>query len=90
VAESAEAQSQRLIDAALVGIAGLAGLAAIGLAAARQHRALRDGLDPFSRQLGLRRRRPRPDLPEPDGVPVRPDRPLNLSGGAAAALEFDD
>ena len=24
------------------------------------------------------------------GVPVEPDRPRNLSGGAAAALEFDD
>ena len=24
------------------------------------------------------------------GVPVEPNRPLNLSGGAAEALEFDD
>jgi hypothetical protein len=24
------------------------------------------------------------------GVPVEPDRPRDLSGGAAAALEFDD
>jgi len=24
------------------------------------------------------------------GIPVDPNKPLNLSGGAAAALEFDD
>lgn len=40
-------------------------------------------------------RAPRNRPPGPQGgvdgapVPVRPDRPLNLSGGAAAALEFD-
>ncbi|HEV2043535.1 MAG TPA: hypothetical protein VGR05_02540 [Sphingomicrobium sp.] len=27
---------------------------------------------------------------EADGVPVDPNRPNSLSGGAAAALEFDD
>lgn len=31
-----------------------------------------------------------PDGAEGDPVPVRPDRPLDLSGGAAAALEFGD
>lgn len=36
-----------------------------------------------------RRRRRRKDLDD-GGVPVGPDKPKNLSGGAAAALEFDD
>jgi hypothetical protein len=27
---------------------------------------------------------------EPGGVPVEPNRPSTLSGGAAAALEFDE
>ncbi len=36
-----------------------------------------------------RRRRRRRDLDE-GGVPVDPNQPLNLSGGAAAELEFDD
>jgi hypothetical protein len=49
------------------------------------------------------RRRPRPPFDEPrrspkrksgehdeGGVPVEPNRPNTLSGGAAAALEFDD
>jgi hypothetical protein len=36
-----------------------------------------------------RRRRRRKDLDE-GGVPVEPNKPNNLSGGAAAALEFDD
>ena len=36
-----------------------------------------------------RRRRRRKDLDD-GGVPVEPNKPLNLSGGAAAALEFDD
>ena len=35
------------------------------------------------------RRRPEAD-PEAGGVPVSPDRPRNLSGGAAAALEFEN
>jgi hypothetical protein len=40
---------------------------------------------------GVRRRpRPRPrKRPEAGGVPVVPNRPNTLSGGAAAALEFD-
>lgn len=40
-----------------------------------------------------RRRRGGPDgrgLPGADPCPVTPDRPLDLSGGAAAALAFDD
>lgn len=53
-------------------------------------------MDP-SRSFGIRvsgwieaqkRRRRRKDLDE-GGVPVEPDKPKNLSGGAAAALEFD-
>ena len=36
-----------------------------------------------------RRRGRRKDLDE-GGVPVQPNKPMNLSGGAAAALEFDD
>ncbi len=35
----------------------------------------------------LRRGRKKPGG---EAVPVRPDRTLDLSGGAAAALEFDD
>lgn len=39
---------------------------------------------------GLRRPRPRAGGgPQGDPCPVKPDRPLTLSGGAAAALEFD-
>lgn len=37
-----------------------------------------------------RRGRDGRDLEGGEGVPVTPDRPNNLSGGAAAALEFDD
>ncbi len=36
-----------------------------------------------------RRRRRRKDLDD-GGVPVEPNKPKNLTGGAAAALEFDD
>jgi hypothetical protein len=39
---------------------------------------------PFKRP----RRKPG-DEPESGGVPAVPDRPKNLSGGAAAALEFE-
>lgn len=51
--------------------------------------ALRDGLRPGL--MGPKRRKPRPDkggLADP--LPVEPNRPNNLTGGAAAALEFDD
>jgi hypothetical protein len=41
---------------------------------------------PFLRRT---RRRRGPD-PDEGGVPVEPDRPSTLSGGAAAALEFDE
>ena len=34
-------------------------------------------------------RREKRDLDD-GGVPVKPHKPLNLSGGAAAALKFDD
>jgi len=45
---------------------------------------------PFEEPLrhGPKRRRDR-DLDD-GGVPVEPNRPRGLSGGAAAALEFDD
>lgn len=44
------------------------------------------------RQRFVRRLRgpKRPGGEAGEAVPVRPDRPLDLSGGAAAALEFDD
>ena len=38
--------------------------------------------------LGRTRRRRGPD-PDEGGAPVEPDRPSNLSGGAAAALDFE-
>ena len=38
----------------------------------------------------LRRGRKRPDGEAGETVPVEPNRPLDLSGGAAAALTFDD
>lgn len=37
----------------------------------------------------FKRRRPG-KTPEDGGVPVEPNRPNTLSGGAAAALEFDE
>ena len=54
-------------------------------------RGLWDRLVPehlWARQRGRRKRRDR-DKDE-GGVPVEPNKPKNLSGGAAAALEFDD
>lgn len=36
-----------------------------------------------------RNRKPGRGTPESDACPVVPNRPLNLSGGAAAPLEFD-
>ena len=39
--------------------------------------------------LRNRRKKRGPDL-EDGGVPVEPNRPKGLSGGAEAALEFDD
>lgn len=46
----------------------------------------------WARRLrGRMRRKPRKGFGlEGGGVPVEPDRPNTLSGGAAAALEFDD
>ena len=44
----------------------------------------------FLQRLAERiRHRRRPDGEAGESVPVAPDRPLDLSGGAAAALEFD-
>jgi hypothetical protein len=37
-----------------------------------------------------RRSRPKKPDPEEGGVPVEPNKPNTLSGGAAAELEFDD
>lgn len=49
------------------------------------------GLPRLPRHLGRngpkRRRDPKG---EAGGLPVRPDRPSGLSGGAAAAMDFDD
>lgn len=43
------------------------------------------------RMVGRLRRGPRrPGGEAGEGVPVEPNRPLDLSGGAAAALEFDE
>jgi hypothetical protein len=36
------------------------------------------------------KKRRRPKGEEPGGVPVEPNRPSTLSGGAAAVLEYDD
>ena len=38
----------------------------------------------------IRRGKKRGDGEAGEGVPVEPNRPNNLSGGAAAALEFDE
>jgi hypothetical protein len=38
----------------------------------------------------MKRRRSRRGDEEDGGVPVEPNRPNTLSGGAAAALEFDE
>lgn len=49
-------------------------------------------LDAVARSWALRqpRRKPRrPDAPGGEPCPVEPNRPLDLSGGAAAALDFD-
>jgi len=43
-----------------------------------------------ARQGGRRNRRGRRKNLDDGGVPVEPNRPRNLSGGAAAALEFED
>ena len=40
--------------------------------------------------LSRRRKRPGKDDAGGDPVPVEPNRPNNLTGGAAAALEFDE
>jgi hypothetical protein len=41
--------------------------------------------------LHIRRRRRGPDKDlDEGGVPVEPDRPKTLDGGAAAQLDFDD
>lgn len=39
--------------------------------------------------LSRKRKRPGKDGAGGDSVPVEPNRPNNLTGGAAAALEFD-
>jgi hypothetical protein len=51
--------------------------------------ALRDALDSMADFAKRRRRGRRKDLDD-GGVPVEPNKPKNLSGGAAAALEFED
>ena len=44
---------------------------------------------PHMNRLGRRRKRDK-DEDDGGGVPVEPNRPNTLSGGAAAELEFDD
>jgi hypothetical protein len=51
--------------------------------------ALRRLADEWDSMTRPKRRRRRPDV-EDGGVPVSPDRPRNLSGGAAAALDFEN
>jgi hypothetical protein len=52
---------------------------------------LKFSFDTLRKSPFLRRKRSRRgDDPEDGGVPVEPDRPNTLSGGAAAALEFDE
>lgn len=62
---------------------------------------LSDILHAVALALGLQKQGPRRDPTGPskrrprrggvaDPMPVEPDRPNNLTGGAAAALEFDD
>ena len=57
----------------------------------RSHRKLLYGLVALEWLQGQKkgRRRRRKDLDD-GGVLVEPNKPKNLSGGAAAALEFDD
>ena len=58
----------------------------------RSHRKLLHGLlalDWLHAQKRSRPRRRRKDFDD-GGVLVEPNKPKNLSGGAAAALEFDD
>jgi hypothetical protein len=45
-------------------------------------------LPPFLKRPGPRRKRGKDS--DDGGVPVEPNRPNTLSGGAAAELEFDD
>jgi hypothetical protein len=49
-------------------------------------RSLLDGFAAYLRNLNRRRDR---DSDTDGGVPVAPDRPNSLTGGAAAELEFD-
>ncbi|MFA5969753.1 MAG: hypothetical protein WC816_11005 [Sphingomonas sp.] len=44
----------------------------------------------LSSVVGRRSGKRGPGKPEGEACPVKPDRPLNLSGGAAEALEFDE
>jgi hypothetical protein len=43
----------------------------------------------FTEAMKRKRRKPGKELDE-GGVPVEPDRPRNLEGGAAAELDFED
>jgi hypothetical protein len=55
----------------------------------RRRDSFRDGYLPAY----LRKGRPKPrtrDTDDDGGVPVEPNRPSTLTGGAAAELEFDD
>ena len=50
----------------------------------------RTGKQPVSAIMRITSRRRPPGKTDGEACPVKPDRPLDLSGGAAAALEFGD
>jgi hypothetical protein len=52
-------------------------------------RQFEPGFEARVRKFWTRRPRGKRDLDD-GGVPVEPNRPRDLSGGAAAAVEFDD
>jgi len=55
----------------------------------RRRDSFRDGYLPAYLKKGRPKRRPG-DKDDDGGVPVEPNRPSTLTGGAAAELEFDD
>jgi hypothetical protein len=57
---------------------------------ARRRRRSRHHRPPFQEPLRYGGKRKRDRDMDDGGVPVEPNSPRGLSGGAAAALEFDD
>jgi hypothetical protein len=60
------------------------------LASLRRGRAIVPGKGWLAWIEASRRRRKPGKEDDAGALPVEPDRPLNLSGGAAAELEYDD